>query len=99
VAAPGSPIALPKATVPLQAPSAPAAAVSPLAMPAVLPDDEVEEEEESAGKLESTLSIVALVAAVIVLGFQFVVASTWVKAPDKAPEEQGWGQLFSSSDS
>jgi hypothetical protein len=36
---------------------------------------------------------------VIVLGFQLSVASVWIKAPDKAEENQGWGQLFSSSDS
>lgn len=53
-----------------------------------------DDEEEGSEKIVNILSIVTLVAALVVLGFQLATANTWIKAEDNP--NTGWGQLFSS---
>ena len=63
-------------------------------------DTEVDEEGEShiitntLTKAEDFLSIVTLIAALFVLGFQLGTANIWVN--DETYESTGWGQLFDS---
>ncbi len=84
-------IALPKATVQLQPPSAlPSTTPTVATFPTVVAEDE----EEGNEKIVNILSIVTLVAALVVFFFQFSTASIWVNAEDNP--NQGWGQLFSS---
>jgi hypothetical protein len=93
IPAAGPTIALPKATIQLQAPNAlPGVSPSVATFSTVVTEDE----EEGSEKIVNILSIVTLIAAVVVLVFQLSTASTWIKAPDKPEENQGWGQLFSS---
>jgi len=84
---------LPKATLQLQPPSA-LPGTTPTPSVAAFTTVVAEDEEEGNEKLVGILSIVTLVAALIVLYFQFSTASTWIKAEDNP--SQGWGQLFSS---
>lgn len=56
-----------------------------------LSEDEEEETQESG--LANILSIVGFVAALVVLYFQFDIASSWIKAEDN-PRSGEWGQLF-----
>lgn len=86
-------IALPKATVQLQPPSA-LPGTTPTPTVATFSTVVTEDEEEGNEKLVNILSIVTLVAAVVVFFFQFSTASIWVNAEDNP--NQGWGQLFSS---
>ena len=84
---------MPKATVQLQPPNAlPGTSPTVASFSTVVADDE----EEGSEKIVNILSIATLIAALVVLVFQISTASTWVNAPDKPEENQGWGQLFSS---
>ena len=83
-------MALPKATVQLQAPSLPLGASSASQM-ATLPADDEEEDEVNDG-LSTILSGVGLAAALIVLAFQLMTASTWISAEDNA-KKGDWTQL------
>ncbi len=85
-----STIALPKATVQLQAPSAPLGSSLPTATYTSAADDDEDDAPEPA--IVGILSGVGLVAALVVLGFQLSIANTWVNAEDM--QEPGWGQLF-----
>jgi len=85
----GSTVSLPKATVQLSPPSAPASATFPVGYGSGL---EEEEEVQESG-LANILSIVGFVAALVVLYFQFSTASSWISAPDNEKSGQ-WGQLF-----
>jgi hypothetical protein len=91
IPAAGPTIALPKATIQLQAPNAlPGVSPSVATFSTVVTEDE----EEGSEKIVNILSIVTLIAAVVVLVFQLSTASTWIKAEDNP--NTGWGQLFSS---
>jgi hypothetical protein len=87
-------IALPKATVPLQAPTQPlgssfssSTGAATLAM-----EDDEDDGEENEGLLK-VLSIVGFVAALVVLTFQLMTASAWIKAADS--ENPGdWTKLM-----
>ncbi|BCU76998.1 hypothetical protein [Luteolibacter sp. LG18] len=95
--APGPTVALPKATVQLQAPTQPlgTAARPSFSQAATLQADD---EEDSAGGegIANALSVVGFIAALAVLAFQLMIANTWISAEDN-PEAGSWGQLFSSS--
>ncbi len=87
-------MALPKATVPLQAPTQPLGTSfsSPTGVATLSMDDDDDDGEENEGLL-NILSIVGFVAAIIVLSFQLMTASTWIKAPDS--ENPGdWTKLM-----
>ncbi len=83
-------MALPKATVQLQAPTQP---LGTTFQPSQAPTLASDEEEEEAGQgLANILSGVGLAAALIVLAFQLMTAGTWVNAEDN--EKMGdWTQL------
>ena len=85
-------MALPKATVQLQAPTQPLGTSfsSPSQMATVQADDE--EEEGGNEGLVNILSGVGLAAALIVLAFQLMTANTWINAPD-SPTPGDWMQL------
>lgn len=94
-AAPGKPagtptMALPKATMQLQAPTQPlGTSFSQPSQTATVPtDDEDDEVGENEG-LTTILSIVGFAAALIVLAFQLMTANVWVSS-----NGEGWGQLF-----
>lgn len=84
-------MALPKATVQLQAPTQPLGTTfSPSQAPTLATDDE--DEEEVGQGLANILSGVGLAAALIVLAFQLMAAGTWINAEDN--EKKGdWTQL------
>jgi len=87
-------MALPKATVQLQAPTQPLGTSfsTPSQMGTV--KSEEEEEEEGGGEgLANVLSIVGFVAALVVLAFQLMTAGTWIKAEDN-PNVGQWSQLM-----
>ena len=84
-------MALPKATVQLQAPSLPLGASSSASQMATLPADDEEEDEVNDG-LSTILSGVGFAAALIVLAFQLMTASTWISAEDNA-KKGDWTQL------
>lgn len=87
-------IALPKATVQLQAPTQPLGTSfsSPSQMSTLQADDDDDDGEENEG-LAKILSGVALFAAVIVLFFQVNTASNWISAEDSQTKGD-WMQLF-----
>jgi hypothetical protein len=90
----GSPtIALPKATVPLQAPTQPlGTSFSSPSQAATLSLDDDDDGEENEGLLK-VLSLVGFIAAVVVLSFQLMTASAWISAPDS--ENPGdWTKLM-----
>ncbi|MGC4016730.1 MAG: hypothetical protein QM755_19780 [Luteolibacter sp.] len=97
VAAPGPTVALPKATVQLQAPTQPIG-TNPRPSFSQAATLQGEDEEEAAGGegIAKALSVVGFIAALAVLGFQLMIADTWISAKDN-PEQGSWGQLFSSS--
>ena len=84
-------MALPKATVQLQAPNKPSGPTFP-SQAATFQADE-EEEEEGEDGLANILSGVGLAAALIVLIFQLMTASTWISAEDN-PKTGDWMQLM-----
>ena len=92
-AAAGSPptMALPKATVQLQAPTQPLGS----SFPSQAQTLEVDDEEEEGGNegLANILSGVGLAAALIVLVVQLMTASTWISAADN-PKTGEWMQLL-----
>lgn len=87
-------MALPKATVQLQAPTQPlGTSFSQPSQAATLATDDDEEEGENEG-LANILSIVGFAAALVVLAFQLMTASVWVNSPDSPTVADGWMQLF-----
>jgi hypothetical protein len=85
-------MALPKATVQLQAPTQPLGTSfsSPSQMATVQADDD--EEEGGNEGLANILAGVGLAAALVVLAFQLMTANLWISAPDsQAPGD--WTQL------
>jgi hypothetical protein len=84
-------MALPKATVQLQAPTQPIGTTFPPSQAPTFASDEDEEEEAGQG-LANILSGVGLAAALIILVFQLMTAGTWINAEDN--EKKGeWTQL------
>ncbi len=88
-------MALPKATVQLQAPTQPlGTSFSTPSQMATLNTGDDEDDEGGGGEgLANVLSIVGFVAALIVLAFQLVTAGTWIKAEDN-PNAGQWSQLM-----
>jgi hypothetical protein len=84
-------MALPKATVQLQAPTSPLGTTFATSVPTLQGDDD--DEEEAGDGLGSILSIVGFVAALVVLSFQLMTASTWISASDN-PKTGDWSQLI-----
>jgi hypothetical protein len=84
-------MALPKATVQLQAPTQPIGTTFPPSQAPTFASDEDDEEEAGQG-LANILSGVGLAAALIILVFQLMTAGTWINAEDN--EKKGeWTQL------
>ena len=93
--APGAGVALPKATVQLQAPTQPLGTGRPaMTQSATLQMDD--EDEGAASGASTALSVVGFIAALAVLAFQLMIANNWINAEDN-PNKGSWGQLFSSS--
>ena len=91
-AAGSSTIALPKATVQLQAPTQPlGTSFSSSSQMSTIQADDDDEEEGNAG-LANILSGVGLAAALIVLAFQLMTANVWISAEDN-PRTGDWTQL------
>jgi WAS/WASL-interacting protein len=88
---PGSAPTLPKATVQLQLP--PAAAGASATTLAPTPHVEEPEEEESGGAMPKILAGVGLVAALVLLALQLMLAATWINAGDN-PKAGEWSQLI-----
>jgi hypothetical protein len=84
-------MALPKATVQLQAPTAPLGSTFASSTPSMATEDE--EEEEGSNVVTNVLSIVGFVAALVVLSFQIMTANVWVSAKDNAKSGE-WSQLM-----
>ncbi len=86
-------IALPKATVPLQAPTQPlGSSFSNPSQAATFQMDDDDEGGENEGLIK-ILSIVGFVAALVVLSFQLMTASAWIGAADS--ENPGsWSKLM-----
>ena len=89
---------LPKATVQLQAPTQPlsAATMSASQMATLKMDDE--EEEESGGGLMTILSTVGLLAACVVLYFQYDISNVWTSAKDRdaSIKDHYFAQIFAA---
>jgi hypothetical protein len=84
-------MALPKATVQLQAPTQPlGTSFSPSQMATVQSDDE--EDGEGNQGLANILSGVGLAAALVVLVVQLMTANVWISAEDN-PRTGDWTQL------
>lgn len=86
-------MALPKATVQLQAPTQPlGTSFSQTSQTATMVSDDDEDEGGNEG-LANILSGVGLAAAIVVLAFQLMTASTWINAEDSA-QPGDWMQLM-----
>lgn len=86
---------LPKATVQIQPTEAMSVPADGSAGPQITTVSAENLEEAAADRAEATntvFSIVALVAAVILLGFQLGTANVWVN--DDTSDNPGWGRLF-----
>lgn len=86
-------IALPKATVQLQAPTKPLG--TSFASPSQMATLQVDDDDDAAGNegLVNILSGVGLVAAFIVLAFQLMTADTWISSEDN-PKKGDWTLLL-----
>ena len=85
---------LPQATVELQKSQPMGAPTAPLGAPSQAPtivavDEEAAKREEGSA---AVLSVIAMVAALILLGVQLGTANIWVN--DETNESPGWGRLF-----
>lgn len=87
---------LPKATVQLQKSQPMSAATGPADTLSVAPTIVADNIDDAAASREegsaAVLSVIALVAALIVLGVQLGTANIWVN--DESQENPGWGRLF-----
>jgi hypothetical protein len=87
-------MALPKATVQLQAPAqALGTAFSSASQMATTQEDDDEEEDEGGGGLMNILSGVGLAAALVVLAFQLMTANVWISA-EGSQAKGDWMQLM-----
>ncbi len=86
-------MALPKATMQLQTPTAPLGTSfsSPSQMATMQADDD--DDQEAGEGMASILSGVGLAAALVVLAFQLMTASNWISADDNA-KKGDWMQLM-----
>lgn len=94
----GSPptIALPKATVQLQAPTQPlGTSFSSASQAATLQGDDDDDGDSREG-LVNILSVVGFIAALVVLTFQLMTANTWINAAENpdVPSPGDWSQLM-----
>jgi hypothetical protein len=80
VPAPGPTIALPKATVQLQAPTQPLGTARPALTQAPTLQSEDDEDEGSGETVANVLSIVGFIAALAVLAFQLMITNTSIEA-------------------
>ena len=90
---PGGTPTLPKATVQLQAPTQPLGTSFSATQAATL---RVEDDEEDEGANEGVVKILAGVgfaAALALLGFQLMLANTWIGAEDN-PKKGDWSQII-----
>lgn len=78
--APGPTIALPKATVQLQAPTQPLGTARPALTQAPTVQSEEDEDEGSGETVANVLSIVGFIAALAVLAFQLMITNTSIEA-------------------
>ena len=87
-------MALPKATVQLQAPTQPLGTsfASPSQLGTLAAADEDEDEGGNEG-IVNILSIVGFIAALVVLAFQLMTANTWISAEDSQRKGE-WSQLM-----
>jgi hypothetical protein len=86
-------MALPKATVQLQAPTQPIGTSMPMPTMATMHDDDDSDDESAEnGGMNAILSGVGLVAAIIVLLFQLMTANVWINSED-SPNKGQWTQL------
>lgn len=85
-------MALPKATVQLQAPTSPLGVTSAPSSTALKIEDD-DDVEEKGDTVTGILSIVGFVAALVVLSFQLMTANTWISASDN-PKSGEWSQLI-----
>lgn len=87
-------MALPKATVQLQAPTQPLGTSfsSPSQMSTLQADDDDDDVDTNDG-LSKILAGVGFAAALVVLALQLSTASTWISAED-SPTQGDWMQLF-----
>jgi len=83
---------LPKATVQLQAPTAPIGAVAPSQAATLRVEMEEDEEEPHLGAIK-VLSGVGLAAALALFVFQIVLANVWINSEDN-PRKGDWSQLL-----
>ena len=86
-------MALPKATVQLQAPTQPLGTSSAPPQFGTLQGSDEDEDEEGGEGIVNILSIVGFIAALVVLAFQLKTASIWVGADDN-PKKGEWSQLM-----
>jgi len=95
--APGPTIALPKATVQLQAPTQPLGTARPTLTQSPTLQGEEDEDEGSGETVANVLSIVGFIAACAVLAFQIMMAQTWVgsKYVQAAGELKGTPKSYS----
>jgi hypothetical protein len=90
---PGGVPTLPKATVQLQVPGQAQGTLPPPSMASTLKVEEEAEPDPKAG-LHNILAGVSLVAAVILLICQLMLAKSWISAEDNPKAADGWSQLF-----
>lgn len=96
--APGPTVALPKATVQLQAPTQPLGTARPTLTQAPTLQGEEDEDEGSGETVSNVLSVVGFIAAVALVAFQLMIANTWVGAKYvQAPgEEKGTPKSYNA---
>lgn len=92
---PGSTPTLPKATVQLQPPTQPLGTSFPTPSQAATLKVEDDEEVEANDGLIKILSGVGFAAALALLGFQLMLANTWISVEDN-PRVGEWAQLLES---
>ncbi len=90
---PGATPTLPKATVQLSAPTQPLGTSVPSASQAATLQIEEDEEEVANEGVINILAGVGFAAALLILVFQLMLASTWISAEDN-PQAGDWSQLF-----
>ena len=87
-------MALPKATVQLQAPTQPlGTSISAPSQLGTLQSADDDDDEEGNEGIINILSIVGFVAALVVLAFQLMTANTWISAEDSQRKGE-WSQLM-----
>lgn len=94
----GPTVALPKATVQLQAPTQPLGTARPTLTQSPTLQGEEEEDEGSGETVGNVLSIVGFIAAIALLAFQLMISNTWVGADyvQNPGEEKGTPKSYNA---